>query len=150
MERMRGPLLLVILLAAHSTVFSQRQPDSTAVQQIRSVLTRQAEAWNEGDLKGYMLGYWRSDSLLFTSGGKNQRGWQATLEKYTKTYDSKLKMGVLKFSQLEITLLSPESAWVLGHWELERKHDRPGGVFTLILRKFSDGWKIIHDHTSKE
>jgi ketosteroid isomerase-like protein len=44
--------------------------------------------------------------------------------------------------------LSSESAWVFGHWELVRAQDHPGGVFTLILRKFPDGWKIVHDHTS--
>jgi ketosteroid isomerase-like protein len=26
----------------------------------------------------------------------------------------------------------------------------PGGLFTLIFRKFPDGWKIVHDHTSAE
>jgi len=24
----------------------------------------------------------------------------------------------------------------------------PHGLFTLVFRKFPDGWKIIHDHTS--
>jgi ketosteroid isomerase-like protein len=85
---------------------------------------------------------------LFTSGGNIQRGWQATFEKYKKSYDTKSKMGELKFSQREITILSPNAAWVFGHWELHREKDHPAGVFTLILRKFRDGWKIIHDHTS--
>jgi beta-aspartyl-peptidase (threonine type) len=59
-------------------------------------------------------------------------------------------MGTLKFSQLEVTLLSSSSALVLGRWELQREYDHPGGVFTLVLRKFADGWKVIHDHTSKQ
>jgi ketosteroid isomerase-like protein len=86
--------------------------------------------------------------LLFTSGGKIQRGWKATSEKYRKSYNSKEKMGILKFSGLEFNLLSPESVWIFGHWELTRTSDHPNGVFTLILKKFPDGWKIIHDHTS--
>ncbi len=115
---------------------------------IESVLTKQANTWNNGDIEGYMQGYWKSDSLLFTSGGNIQRGWNATMEKYKKSYDTKEKMGTLKFSQLEYNLLSDSSAWVFGRWELERKGDHPEGVFTLLLRKFSDGWKVIHDHTS--
>ncbi len=115
---------------------------------IESVLVRQAEAWNRGDIAGYMEGYWHSDSLLFTSGGAIQRGWNATFEKYSKTYDSPDKMGTLKFSDLEIYRLSKKSAWVFGHWELQRKHDHPAGVFTLVLRKFAGEWKIVHDHTS--
>lgn len=115
---------------------------------IQSLLELQSSAWNRGDIKGYMEGYWKSDSLLFTSGGAIQRGWQATLEKYQKKYSSPSKMGTLVFSRLEITQLSSESAWVFGHWELKRASDHPHGVFTLILKKFPGGWKIIHDHTS--
>lgn len=119
-------------------------------QEIRAVLDKQVQAWNNGDMEGYMDGYWKSDSLLFTSGGNIQRGWQATLEKYKKGYSTKAKMGTLRFSQLEIYLLSQESAWVFGHWELEREKDHPQGVFTLVFKKCSGGWKIVHDHTSVE
>jgi beta-aspartyl-peptidase (threonine type) len=26
----------------------------------------------------------------------------------------------------------------------------PGGLFTVIFRKFPEGWKIVHDHTSAD
>lgn len=130
------------------TGFAQQTLVQTWKEEIIGVLNMQAEAWNHGDIEGYMQGYWKSDSLLFTSGGKIRRGWKATLEKYQKSYGTTSKMGTLKFSELEIKLLSPVSAWVFGHWELVRDSDNPGGVFTLIFKKFPDGWKIIHDHTS--
>jgi ketosteroid isomerase-like protein len=139
--------ILCILLFAVCVRGNVRAQSEAAIE---SVLVRQAEAWNRADIPGYMEGYWRSDSLLFTSGAAIQRGWQATLEKYSKSYSSPAKMGVLKFSGLEIRQLSEQSAWVFGRWELKREKDRPAGVFTLILRKFPDGWKIIHDHTSVE
>lgn len=129
-------------------IHSQENDTPVWQQEVSSVLNAQMNAWNEGNVKGYMEGYWKSDSLLFTSGGKVQRGWQATFEKYTKSYDTKAKMGTLKFSGFEYYLLSSGSAWVFGKWELERSGDHPNGVFTLILKKFPDGWKIIHDHTS--
>lgn len=148
-KRCPGMLAVLILLVSIPLQAQRIQsPDSTAAKEIHLVLSQQAEAWNSGDIDGYMEGYWKSDSLLFTSGGNIQRGWQATLDKYRKTYSTKEEMGTLKFSQLEISLLSSESAWVFGHWELERQNDHPEGVFTLIFRKFPDGWKIIHDHTS--
>ena len=118
------------------------------VAAVESVLTRQSMAWNRGDIDGYMQEYWKSDSLLFTSGGNIERGWEKTREKYKAKYNSPEKMGILKFSNLEVTPLSKTSAWVFGHWELKRAKDAPGGVFTLILRKLPDGWKIVHDHTS--
>ena len=136
--------IIFLLIIIFSTSAAQEQTQ----KEIADVLSKQAIAWNNGDIAGYMEGYWKSDSLLFTSGGNIQRGWKATFEKYKKSYGTKSKMGTLKFSELEITLLSPESAWILGHWELKRDQDNPHGVFTLVVRKFSDGWKIIHDHTS--
>ncbi len=137
--------LLLFLLTECAAV---AQVDSTWKDEIRSVLARQTKAWNNGDVNGYMQGYWKSDELLFTSSGNVRRGWKVTLEKYKNSYDTREKMGVLKFSDMEFNKLSSTSAWVFGHWELERASDHPHGVFTLILKKFSDGWKIIHDHTS--
>ena len=141
-------MLTMLLTLFFALPLSAQTNDSSAMKDINLVLTEQAAAWNSGDIEGYMQGYWKSDSLLFTSGGNIQRGWNATLEKYKKSYDTKEKMGTLVFSNVEYYLLSPSSAWVFGHWELERKGDHPQGVFTLILKKFPDGWKIIHDHTS--
>jgi len=117
---------------------------------VDSVLTAQAEAWNAGDIAGYMEGYWKSDSLLFTSGGNVRRGWRETFEKYSASYDTPEKMGKLRFSGLEYHHPVPGAAWVFGRWELERKGDRPGGVFTVILKKFPQGWRIVHDHTSSD
>ena len=118
--------------------------------EIDSVLTAQVEAWNRGDIAGYMEGYWKSDSLLFTSGGTLRRGWKETYEKYAARYDTREKMGTLKFSGLEYHPLVPGAAWVFGRWELERSGDRPGGVFTVVLKKFPAGWRIVHDHTSSD
>jgi ketosteroid isomerase-like protein len=143
--------LLVILLFGFNTVlYCQNIYFNDERKEIGKLLENQASAWNKGNIAGYMEGYWKSDSLLFTSGGNIQRGWNATYEKYKKSYDSKKKMGELMFSDLEIKLLSKESAWIFGNWELKRENDNPKGVFTLILRKFKEGWKIIHDHTSSE
>ncbi|TLY30982.1 MAG: DUF4440 domain-containing protein [Ignavibacteria bacterium] len=143
------PSLTLIILSAGGPGSGQ-SADSSGIAEIRSVIEIQAKAWNRGDIDGYMEYYWHSDSMLFTSGGQIRRGWQATLDKYKKSYNSREKMGTLRFSEVEVHLLSPESAWAFGHWELKRKNDHPGGVFTVIFRKFADGWKIIHDHTSAE
>ncbi|MBA4312792.1 MAG: DUF4440 domain-containing protein [Chlorobiaceae bacterium] len=136
------------LLCFNICLYAQNVSRNNEQKEIAELLDNQAVAWNKGDLTGYMEGYWKSDSLLFTSGGNIQRGWNATYEKYKKSYDTKAKMGKLVFSKLEINLLSEKSAWIFGNWELKREQDNPQGVFTLILRKFGDSWKIIHDHTS--
>ena len=148
------------LLALHSTLLalgsallassSLAQSNDSSGSQIRHLLELQSSAWNRGDIAGYMDGYWKSDSLIFTSGGTVSRGWQATFDKYARKYDTKENMGTLVFSEVEVTILSDRSAWVLGRWELKRTTDHPHGIFTLVLRKFPEGWKIVHDHTSME
>lgn len=115
---------------------------------IRKVMDEQAAAWNKGDIDGYMKGYWVSEKLTFVSGDTVTRGWQATLDRYKKGYNTREKMGVLTFSDLEITVLSKDAAIVLGSWHLKRLKDEPHGKFTLVFRKFKEGWRITLDHTS--
>jgi len=115
---------------------------------IRAMILQQQQAWNEGDLEKFMQPYWNSPKLTFSSGGQTTRGWQATLDRYKKKYSSRELMGQLQFSDLEIDVLSGQTALVLGQWRLERENDQPHGNFTLVLRRFDKGWKIIHDHSS--
>ena len=100
------------------------------------------------DIDAFMNGYRRSEETVFVSGDEVTRGWQKVLDRYKKKYSDRAKMGTLTFSNLEITPLSNDSAVVLGSWELKRANDNPHGRFTLIFRRFPDGWKIVHDHTS--
>ena len=122
--------------------------ESSDLVAIRTLLQAQQEAWNRGDIETFMVGYWKSEKTEFVGASGILRGWQAVLDRYRKTYPDKATMGKLTFSDLEITMLSTDSAYILGRWQLEREKDRPGGVFTLIAKKFPEGWRIIHDHTS--
>ncbi len=115
---------------------------------IRKVMDDQTVAWNNGDIDGFMAGYWNSDKLVFISGDNVTRGWRPTLERYKKNYDSRAKMGVLAFADLEVNVLSKDAAIVLGSWALKRPKDDPHGKFTLTFRKFKQGWRIVMDHTS--
>jgi uncharacterized protein (TIGR02246 family) len=115
---------------------------------IRAVLDVQRDAWNRGDIEGYMDGYARSPDTVFVSGDNVTHGWQTVLERYKKVYDSREKMGTLTFSDLEITVMANDAAVCLGRWHLQRAHDEPHGRFTLIFRRTKQGWKIFHDHTS--
>lgn len=110
----------------------------------------QQEAWNRGDIEGFMDGYWRSDSLRFASGGSVQEGWQATLNRYHQAYPDRAAMGKLTFTLYSVEILSGDDAFVFGRYELERAHDRPTGLFTLLFRRFENDWRIVFDHTSAD
>jgi len=95
-----------------------------------------------------MQGYWDSDSTVFSSGGTLTIGYREVLSRYRKAYDSRKKMGVLKFSDLAIQFLSPKIAVAMGIWDLVRISNSVWGRFTLIIEKKPEGWRITHDHTS--
>jgi uncharacterized protein (TIGR02246 family) len=116
---------------------------------VRKVLDAQVKAWNKGDLPGFMEGYWQAPDLTFFSGNTKTAGWQATLERYRKKYQTDKKdMGKLTFQDLEIEILGADHALVRGRFLLKMKEESSTGLFTLILRKLPRGWRIIHDHTS--
>ncbi len=131
-----------------STAPSSEQRSDQFVAEIRAVIQAQQEAWNRGDIDGFMNGYARSKSTIFVSEDIVTRGWQTVRDRYKKKYSDRAKMGTLKFSDLEITPLGADSAVALGRWKLKRTKDQPHGRFTLIFRKTADGWRIVHDHTS--
>jgi beta-aspartyl-peptidase (threonine type) len=58
-------------------------------------------------------------------------------------------MGKLNFANLRIEMLGGQAAFVRGTWQLTMKDgSQRRGLFTVVLRKFDDGWRIIHDHSS--
>ena len=105
-------------------------------------------AWNNGDIDGYMQGYWKSDSLAFVGKSAPVYGWQKTLDRYKKAYPDKAAMGKLRFTILKVGLLDKSNAFVLGAWRLDREKDAPGGYFTLWFKKIKGVWVIVVDHTS--
>ena len=151
MARLRlGVVFGVVLTLAASVA---RRPEAREVGEaaaIRKVLDAQEAAWNRGDLDAFLEGYWHSPKVVFLSGGDRHDGFEAMRARYVKRYKSEGKaMGKLAFTGLEIETLGPDSAFARGRWGLTMADGKtPGGLYTLILRKFPDGWKIVHDHTS--
>ena len=137
--------LIVAVLATVS-----RGDDAVEAQAVRKLLDDQVAAWNRKDLDGFCQGYWNSPDLVFQSGGDRSNGFEAMRDRYRKRYQGEGKtMGTLAFGNLEVILLGPDAAMVRGRWSLVMPDQRkPKGLFTLIVRKLPEGWRIVHDHTS--
>jgi beta-aspartyl-peptidase (threonine type) len=147
---MRTALLILPLIVICTVLAAAKDSAELARSAVQEVLQHQQDAWNRHDLDGFMAGYWNSPGLTFFSGAKETSGWQATLERYRKTYQSEgREMGKLGFSDLRIELLGKDAAFVRGAFHLTMPDGKtPHGLFTLIFRRFPDGWKIVHDHTA--
>jgi ketosteroid isomerase-like protein len=126
----------------------RRVGQSMCAERFHKVLDAQADAWNRGDIDGFMRPYWQSERLTFSSEGHTRRGWAETKTRFEKRYPTPERMGRLRFSDLEVHVLGERAALVLGRWHLTREPDSVGGNFSLVFELIDGEWKIIHDHTS--
>lgn len=126
----------------------QAQNSSNAEKAIHLVLEKQVTAWNAGNVEEYMQGYWNSDSLTFIGKSGVTKGWQATLDRYKKSYPDAAAMGKLDFELLELRKLSDDHCLVIGKWHLQRTSDELKGLFSLIFKRINKQWVIIADHSS--
>ena len=138
-----------LLFLSFGAAFAQNiKGEAKPGAEIRRVMNEQTAAWNRGDVGGYMDGYERAETTTLISGDSVTRGWQVVHDRYKKNYDTPEKMGTLQFSELEIKPLSEFYAVATGRWQLTRDKDTPHGRFSLILRRTSDGWRIVQDTTT--
>jgi ketosteroid isomerase-like protein len=144
-----GLACLLVAGVAPALAQARRKASQASVERaVRAVLDVQVAAWNRGDIDAFMEGYARSETTRFASGGNVVRGWQTVRDRYKQNYDTREKMGRLSFSELEVTVLSPDAALVFGRFRLERSGDEPTGLFTLQFARTPAGWRIVADHTS--
>jgi ketosteroid isomerase-like protein len=146
---MRALWITMLVACGASTPPPKRMFTPSDRDAVKAVLDAQATAWNKGDLDGYMNGYAKVEWLVFTSGGNVRRGWQETYDTFHKKYaQNPAAMGNLVFEILSIDSAGADGAVVLGNWILTNSPSDGRGVFSVILERRPDGWKVIHDHTS--
>jgi ketosteroid isomerase-like protein len=119
-----------------------------AEKQIRQILQAQEAAWNRGDLRAFMKGYWEHDSLVFIGRNGPVYGYKTTLANYLRSYPDTAHMGHFTSTVLELRPMGKEYYLVTGKWALQRSMGNVSGYYTLLFRKIKGIWLIIRDHTS--
>ena len=149
------PILAVIavgFLTSFSSSTAQSQTQSAQSTAILTVLNRQADDWNRGDLDAFAKGYKNSPDILFI-GRTVRRGYDQMVAGYRTSYPNRDAMGKLTFSNLEVQPLDEHFATVTGHFYLERTPAGGGdasGHFLLVMEKTAAGWKIVRDDTTAD
>ncbi|HZJ19713.1 MAG TPA: DUF4440 domain-containing protein [Pricia sp.] len=135
------PFIIFFCLPIVNTISAQNE-DETA---IKVILMQQQEAWSNNDLKGFMDGYWQSDSLTYYSGGRVTQGWQTTLDNYKKGYPTQKDTGTLNFKIDAITKITKDAYYVMGQYFLTLEAGDRNGTFMIIFKRIKGEWKIVAD-----
>lgn len=118
------------------------------VAAIRKMLLAQEQQWNNGNIEGFMKGYWQNDSLLFIGKSGAKYGYNNTLLNYKKSYPDTASMGKLTSTIVSIKKLNTQYYFVVGKWHLQRSKGNLSGSYTLLIQKINGEWVIIADHSS--
>ena len=143
---------VLLIIPGILSAAAQTSAKSAETQAIVSMLNRQAEDWNRGDLDAFATGYKNSPDILFM-GQTIRRGYDQMVDGYRKSFPNREAMGKLTFSQLEVQPLDEHFATVTGRFHLERTAaggGDAGGYFLLVVEKTPAGWKIIRDDTTND
>jgi uncharacterized protein (TIGR02246 family) len=152
LTRLRIAALTLVLLSSALLSAQDTNPLHTASRQeldVIKVLLAQENAWNKGDLAAFASGYKDAPDTLFIT-HQVSRGFAGLIDEYKHDYPNRASMGTLTYSELEVRPLDENYAVVIGKYHLERGKKEGGGadgLFTLVVEKTDQGWKIIIDHT---
>lgn len=116
-----------------------------------SLLTQSAAAWNRGDLSGFLVWYRNSPSTTFIGGSGRLQGWEAIRARYRPWFEEGAERDSLRFEDLSVRSLGPGHGLATARYVLfEGDSTTSTGMFTLVLMQTSEGWRIIHDHSSED
>src|SRR5688572_11554485 len=136
------------LLLAGCALHRHADPSDLSRGEVRKVLEKQVAEWNAGNLAGFMETYARTSNIRFASGGDITLGWQTVFDRYRKRYGDKETMGKLKFSDMHIQMLAPDSVLADGRWHLTLDGGEASRLDTRNRRNAAEGWRIVHDHAA--
>lgn len=136
----------------------QARAEQAAIDDVKALLQRQAQAWSRGDIVDFCSVY--ADDATFVSPSGLTQGRQAVLERYQQRYPGKAAMGRLGLDVLEArphvaVAFTPlggavpgavSSVSVVARWTLTYD-DKPGtsGLTLLVLRRTRTGFLIVQD-----
>jgi len=121
---------------------------SLEAEAIRSVLWAQREAWNRGDLNGYMAGCWNDERFISVSDDGITRGWLALRNRFEDAFPDPAAMGHIELEILKLEFLGDDAALVMGSVAMALPAAQGIGSFTLIMRFIDHQWRVAHDHSS--
>lgn len=115
------------------------------------LLDASAEAWNNGDLDGFLIWYERDPGTTYIGGSGLLHGWDAIRDRYAPLFEPGASKDSLRFEDLETRPLGPALGLATARYVLfDGDSITATGMFTLVLAENPAGWRIVHDHSSAD
>jgi ketosteroid isomerase-like protein len=149
-NRLLGQATLAALaaVAVVATPARGQAPPPSPEPEISALLDESAAAWNRGDLDGHLAD--NADSITFMTGRGPVTGKDKTAEILRRAFfrDGK-PVQALRFEQVTIRPLGGGHALVVGRFVLTGGGEpERSGWFSTVWERRSEGWRVIHDHSS--
>jgi uncharacterized protein (TIGR02246 family) len=124
-----------------------RAEEEMARAEICVMMDRSARAWNRGDLEAFMEDY--VDSATYVGSRGLLRGRTAIGAHYAPRFATGATRDSLSFRGVEVRLVADALAQVVATYVLTRGDSATAmGPTSLLMRRVSGRWRIIHDHSS--
>jgi beta-aspartyl-peptidase (threonine type) len=140
-------VLLTLLAACAQTA----PPPADPIATVETLLNRSAAAWNRGDLGAFVSDYAAGPATTFVSSGRVQRGFDWIRDNYAPRFAAGADRDSLRFEAVDARTLGPDFILATARFVLSRGDSvTSSGPFTVVFSRQADGWKIVHDHTSRD
>jgi uncharacterized protein (TIGR02246 family) len=124
--------------------------DPTRLTEVLDVQFQQARgAWNRGDLDAFLAVY--AEDATFVDGRRPQRGIAWIRAHYAPAFAPGASRDSLELQEFTARPLTTTLALVTARYVLyQGAQTTQSGPFTVIMEERTDGWKILHDHSSTD
>ena len=117
--------------------------------EVSAMLASAAKAWNRGDLDAFMSDYASGPGTTFVGGRGLLHGREEIRAAYAPRFAPGGVRDSLSFESLEVYPLAPGVAQAIAYYVLSRGDSTVArGPTSLVLRRDSRRWLIVHDHSS--
>lgn len=149
-------LVAVVLTACRGSARPATTPSpdhgrAALTRLITTQLERSASDWNGGDLDGFLSDYAPESTTTYVDGRRARAGMDFIRGVYASRFSPGAKRDSLHFEEIEVRPLSATLALVTARFILQRNNQiTASGPFTLVMEQRPEGWKILHDHSSRD
>jgi beta-aspartyl-peptidase (threonine type) len=98
-----------------------------------------------------MSDYAPESTTTYVDGRRSRAGIDFIRGVYAPRFSPGATRDSLHFEEVEVRPLSPTLALVTARYILQREDEiTASGPFTLVMERRPEGWRILHDHSSRD